>query len=167
MGYDYYFLIGLADLPKDLKSMNSEDLDKELEQNVYPNFMEVYKTLSYHDWFPKFGELESSGSLGYGCGPNDHLLPELKMFTTCFPEFTFHVYLFYWDCSMIYCVSIKDSNVIDAKYFDRETVVLEPFRISSKFNIIDTDIPNNITHYFNTEYDNGHDIGWCGIIDSQ
>lgn len=120
MGEKYWFAISLIDIPKELKikykEMGDEDFTLFMEREYYTLFKKIYlELLKTHEWFPIFGKIESSGSKGYGYGSQTEKDGEFDKciieFTKQFPEFTFGIYLFYFDLSELIYWNIKNDII--------------------------------------------------------
>ena len=159
MGYAYYFLISLVNIPDNLKNLNIEQLDETLD-NIYSKlFKQTYDRCKDIEWFPNFGEEDSSSAGGYGTGLNEKFYEVIGYLTQNHPGFTFGIYLFYWDYANAEYVEIKNNQVlkhIKSPEFDNNPLKYPQvgLTLNIKMNINMVNIKNNITEYFNPEYIN-------------
>jgi hypothetical protein len=124
MGYGYIFYLSLRAVPLSWKGFSEEELAQRLSSFIDVLY-KVYGNLKKkHEWFPNFGESDSTSAGGYGTGPNEHLLPELFRLTSSFPDFTFDVYFFHWDKSHLTTYSIRGEKVLEQSFFDFEEMKL-------------------------------------------
>lgn len=137
MGYGYKFHIALEDL----------DSIPNFEQTVLPYLKAHYLSLTKREWFPKFGEADTSGARGYGTGEKQPLLYELVLFTSQFPQLTFTIFLFYWDCTNLTTYQVKGDKLLNKWIFNTESL---PFGKSKLTICMDNiDIDNDITKMLN------------------
>lgn len=133
MGYDYCFFLSVDDI-KGFEAYKQTALDE-------------FELLKLKDWFPVFGDGGSSGPTGYGCGSQDNLIPEFRNFTMCFPDFTFKLWLSYYDHSHLYMVEVKDDEILSTLDIDDRLVEVMPgVKASVNFNTLE--ITNDITDWF-------------------
>ncbi len=106
MGYGYEFRLAT---------------EESLDDSVIEEIKTVYQPLTSRDWFPRFGEPDSSGSRGYGVGEQgDKPLSELFLLTSHFPDITFVVFLFYWDHMNLTTYKIQGEELIECLEFNTD-----------------------------------------------
>ena len=159
MGYAYYFLISLVDIPDSLKKLNIDQLDEVLDNKYRKLFKQTYDQCKNIDWFPNFGEDDSSSAGGYGTGINENFYKVIGYLTQNHPEFTFGIYLFYWDRTIVEYIEIKNNQVL--KYIEGPRFDTDPLKypqigltLNIRMNSDMTNVKNNITEYFNPKYIN-------------
>lgn len=162
MGEDYWFAISIVNISSELKlkynEMGDEKFTSFMEKEYFPLFKQAYENLlKIYNWFPVFGEIESSGSKGYGCGSQTEKDGEFEksilQFTKQFPEFTFGIYLFYYDLvNVIYWTIQNDTitNKIDKRTSPITTDI--ELKIYIRYSMNNVCINNNILDAFNTKY---------------
>lgn len=133
MGYAYFFRVILEDVPDSVST-------KELQDVYFPLFRTRYLELRTRDWFPDFEGADTTSSGGYGTGPNDHLLPEFASFTSTFPDFTFSLYLFHWDCMNINAYKIRGVSLLDQWSFSGEDMPTFNSETTMTFSFRDDDV---------------------------
>lgn len=133
MGYDYIFYLTVDKL---------EEFEEFQEDAV-----DLHAQLTTFDWFPAFGSSGHSGSKGYGCGSNEHLLPEFMKFTSAFPKFTFKLWLSHWDNSDLYMVEVRNDIVISEAIFNGEDREIMP-GCRANYCFKDLNLENDITDWF-------------------
>lgn len=141
MGYSYHFRIAIE---SEFPDKTIEDIEKNKAL-----ILKEYNILKKRDWFPKFGEPDSSGSKGYGTGPGDNFKNEIILFTSKFPEYTFLIYCFYWDNLDLEVFKINNRKIDSIYHTSLETVKVSEL---SNFSIYMTpnnvEIDNDITEIF-------------------
>jgi hypothetical protein len=143
MGYDYFFLISLVDIPLKLKLIQQKEnenenenekvrlssnsslivprektLDDILTDEILPQFRKVYEKIlnTSLPGFPTFGEVGHSSSYWFGCGGEEciKLFKEaIVLFTSQFPEYTFGIYLSYFDYESVHYWEIHNTEIIE------------------------------------------------------
>lgn len=93
-----------------IESEHPDETIEDIEKNR-ARLIGVYNTLRERDWFPNFGDFDSSNSGGYGTGPGDNFQDEIILFTSNFPEYTFLVYCFYWDNTDLEVFRINNNEI--------------------------------------------------------
>jgi len=132
--HSYFFLVSLLKCDEDFDCMAgkiSEEYDKIIRKD-----------------YPKIGCEGVSNTLGYGVGEQPNLVANLKYFSSLFPNCILAYYHFYYNCQYLTIYTISGDQV----YIDKtnlESFKVGPYEISSSYNIKYTQIPNNITKYFN------------------
>lgn len=97
--YRYRFYFGVEDIEN----------FSQLQEQVITEYQNIHK---YRLNFPDF-DCECESLITHsGGGPTKFLLPELILFTSKYPHFTFNIVLTYYNNSKIYFVSIRDRNII-------------------------------------------------------
>lgn len=122
MGYSYWFAISLLSLPNNqitkYEILKPEKFTEFFIAEYGPHFRNVYNTLQKEDsWMPEFGNSSWSGSKGYSVAAqtktNEKFEQNIKKFTTAFPEFTFGIYLFYWDNTEFIFWKIQNNHILE------------------------------------------------------
>ena len=160
MGYGYYFLITL----EDAAGVKVE----ELEKVWYPQFKQVYNsyfekkgeywfTKNGHEWFPSVKEVEISGAGGYGTGLHKETLPQFSLFTRQFPQFTFGLYLFYWDYNNLTTSFIKGDQLISQSEMNTEALKVGTGIMSIDMKPEVITLSNDITGIFGSKYRDAED----------
>lgn len=73
--------------------------------------------------FPDFDDECESLDTHYGGGPTKFLVPELIMFTSKFPTFTFLIILTYQNNEKAYLISIRDREILSTLYISSNEIV--------------------------------------------
>lgn len=133
MGYTYCFYISV-DNPESFEVYKADAI-------------RIHNQLKIRDWFPIFGKTDHSGSGGYGTGPKNSLLPEFASFTSVFPNFTFKLWMTYWDNTNLYVVEVKDTTLLSENTKDFESVELLP-GLTTSISLDNLEIKNDITDWF-------------------
>lgn|SRR3989338_10132313 len=110
MGYSYRFRLTVDD-PKAFKQHKQAAIA-------------LHTRLKSRTWFPAFGSSGHGG--GYGCGENEHLRPELTLFTSAFPDFTFKLWMSYWDNTNLRIIEIRNNMIISEHHVDYEVIKIFP-----------------------------------------
>ncbi len=147
MGYNYTSLIGLFDVPENIKN-NTEEYQKLLVKLVL-EFENSKDQLC-------FGEDNSSGSGGLGCGDQEWWIEAITLYSKKFPEITFEIFLSYWDYTMLNILRFKNGKKIFTKEYNFEEngiSIDDNLQIFPKLTqeCLWSSINNNITPYFINE----------------
>ena len=144
MGYKYTVLVGLYDVPKNIKEDN----------NKYQDLLMMLVKENKNNNLLCFGDENSSGSKGLGCGICDWWTKELENCSKKFKDITFEFYLSYWDFENLTILRYKNGKQIFGKkyYFEDGIKIDETLTINPKMNYetLYFSITNNITPYFDT-----------------
>ncbi len=151
MGYDYCFLLAIEAFPEEWKHLSLLELCK--TWNVYETRLkEASGRLKSNPWFPIFGEIDTSGSRGYGvCEQEDHPVSDLLEFTLEFPEFTFAVYYLHWDFDRLIVYRLRGGELLERSQISNDnvrTVTVGSSKFRMLFHPEYLDIDNNITYLF-------------------
>jgi len=111
-----------------------------------------YKEMRIRDpYLPIIGQKLNSNSTGYGIGEQINLIPSLLNFCKLFPDSILAFYHFYWNCKCLTIYTIANNQVFIDNH-NLENMNVGPYEISSAFSFSETEIPNNITRFFNRNY---------------
>lgn len=164
MGYDYFVLISVVDIPESLKQLkkeNEEKFQQKFQDEILLEFKQAYdKILSIREekelwWFPEFGKIEHSG--GYEC--TYEFKSYIGLFTSQFPEFTFGIYLSYDDLSTLDYWTIKNTSIIsehrNVYNFDNDPIEHPNINVTLYVKLTPSVLrPKNcITYDLNPEFD--------------
>lgn len=166
MGYKAYILLSLVDIPNYLKTLEYYDMLKILKEEYFPKFKDTINELSSnrYELYSLIGPVTYIGSGGAG-EIIYNFNKEIVLFTTKYPDFTFGVYFFYHDLLELNYWSVKNNEIIENTNFsvvENNSFGKQFKHIGLYFNIaMHTDIveiPNNITEFINSEYENPYDV---------
>lgn len=144
MGYKYYYLLSLD---------NTGEIDNKTIETLWENkFVEVYNKFKDMPQFPLLGIDHRSSSGGCGTGPIDQQIKAFKMFTSQFPQFTFGLWLFYFDNTRLISYKIKDKCILEKNEYNSESIFVGASKLYVEMDMISTNISNNITGLLNPQY---------------
>ncbi len=144
MGYSYTVLVGLYEVSKDVKD------DKKKYQQLLTKLIDEFKE---DEDYLCFGEDDSSGSKGLGCGTQEWWTEKLENYSKKFPDTTLEFYLSYWDYTNLSILRYRNGKRIFLKEYDFESdgiKVDDTLTLFPKLNqrTLWYSVTNNITSYF-------------------
>lgn len=144
MGYSYYFLLSIVD---------TENYEKEWFEKVGISARLMNKA---NFEFPEIGVFDFAGANSHGTGDRNGNLPKaLVNFSLLFPEATFAIYHFYWDCTNLTVYTVKGGNIAkDETCINRN---VGNYKIMSSFGFENTNVSNNISCFVNEKYHFSYD----------
>lgn len=172
MGYGYFFLMGIQNLPNDLTSNSNQSSSNELAfydteafiQELSYDINDLYHNWKLHDlkdvpWFiDSLGKNEYGSAGPLSCGnAKDVISPAMKKICQKYPDLVFNLYHCYWDCMNMTVYTFKNGELLletehEAIYKHGEIIV------RNKFTIEEMEIPGNITCYINRKYSGDCDL---------
>lgn len=157
MGYGFYFLLGIRSLPKDLnKDLESveEFLNSVAEwtNQLFEDWEE--KGLPDTPWFIKcIGKSDVGPSSAYSCGGAEgEISPAMQLISEKFPEILFDLYHVSWDYRTMEIYSFLKGKMVKKSKIDHENLEVHTGYVTTTFHFEHTNIPNNISEFFNEEY---------------
>ena len=135
---------------EDLDELSEEpNFETEILPAMKEEFKAVYQELIKDEWFPRFGEPETSGARGYGTGPSEqHPLPHLVLFTSQFPELTFVIFYSWWDYFNLTVYRIKDDQILNVWDQSYEEISFGKVKVGLQVTDLFIDEDFNVTDFF-------------------
>ena len=167
MGYSAYILISLVNIPEHLKTLDDEKLNDVLMDKHIPEFKQTYEELKDREFYSLIGPKNYVCS-GGAWNVIESFKDEITLFTSKHPEFTFGIYFFYSDLTVVKYWEVKNDTILlgekydellegtDDEYIEFPKIKL---KVNIEFNPNLVNIPNNITDLLcdkcECEYHNG------------